>query len=132
MPPGFNDPIGLCQYYIKAAGDWFKSVIGMSKTSPSDEQRLSIGEGIGVFALLTAVSCCCFGGIGYLAYEMFRNSPSQAGINRNKMHDDQGVSLGDLLSAHDIEDKIATLDDKAGSCSPISRTGKLVASNNLM
>lgn len=89
---------------------------------------MSIGEGLGVFALITAVTCICGGGILYLGYEFYRSlQPSKAGIDSNRLHDDNGVALGDLLTANDLEVKIAQL-DKAGS-SPISYSGNVVKSN---
>lgn len=125
-----SDPVALIQYYTKASTDWFKSVIGLGPpSSATDETRMSIGEGLGVFALITAVTCICGGGIAYLAYEMYRNmnGGSKAGIDSTKLHDDRGVAMGDLLTANDIEVRLAEL-DKAGS-SPISSSGKVVKSN---
>lgn len=124
-----SDPVGLIQYYAYAFGDWVKSMFGLSKPGAADEQRMSIGEGLGVFALITAVTCVCGGGLAYLGYEFYRSLQPQAkaGIDTNKLHEDNGVALGDLLTANDLEVKIAAL-DKADS-SPISGSGKVVKSN---
>lgn len=120
------------------------SLLGIGGTqggAPSKGKDLTslVEIGVGVVAVLISMCCCCsvavYLGLSYLQAPKKQAAGPRVKSSRSKASDENGVSLSKLLSAADIEDRLAAVRGQSSFSEdeePVQKTTEVVSSRNAM